>query len=102
MLPATASENAVTRLPATATLPTVPIEPATAALATVAAEPATPAPATVATDPATAVLDAVAGDATRRCSVSRALSFSRFTTFKLNTHVRVEQTDMFATARPAH
>jgi hypothetical protein len=62
MLPATASDIAVTILPATATLPAVAIEPATAVLATVAAEVTTPALATVAADPATAVLATVAAD----------------------------------------
>jgi len=117
MLPATASENAVTRLPATAMLPAVPIEPATAALATVAADPVIPALATVAaapataalatvaaepataelstvaTDPATALPAAVASDSTRPLSVSRALTFPRFTTFKLTIHLRVGKKD---------
>jgi hypothetical protein len=62
MLPASASDIAVTILPATAALPAVAIDPATAVLATVAAEPATAVLATVATDPITAVLAAVASE----------------------------------------
>ncbi len=64
MLPATASDIAVTMLPATAALPAVAIDPATAVLATVATDPATPALATVAADPATPVLATVATDRT--------------------------------------
>ena len=62
MLPATASDIAVTMLPATAALPAVAMDPATAVLATVAAELITPALATVAADPATAVLATVDTD----------------------------------------
>jgi hypothetical protein len=62
MLPATASDIAVTILPATAALPAVAIDPATAVLATVAAELTTPALATVAAEPATAVLATVAAE----------------------------------------
>ena len=68
MLPATASDTAVTILPATAALPAVAIDPATAVLATVAADPATAVLATVATDPTTAVLAAVASESTRPLS----------------------------------
>ena len=75
MLPATASDIAVTMLPATAALPAVAIDPATAVLATVAAELTTPALATVAAEPATAELATVATDpATAVLAVASSVS----------------------------
>jgi hypothetical protein len=75
MLPATASDIAVTILPATAALPAVAIDPATAVLATVDTDPATAELATVDTDPATAVLAAVAAKSSRPLSRDLTMSF---------------------------